>query len=835
MRRMWTCLFLLVSPMMVLADIPSAPDTDLSLKYLGQIFGNVPGALQGNGTSLMSGLFGVFNEGVFAVAAIWLIYTIFQVMMNTATADGPQKSLKNMFLWLRVIVGFSLLIPLPSGYCLAQELLMQVVVQSVNLADETWDYALDYMQDGGLIFHNPKDSGPVKSLSDLDSFIGVNGSDPSAGSFAYKLFSSEVCMYMSNNYNKLNAAHDNVAKQGSLKPYNAIGLQPVVDPSNALKANTGAIYFPGYGDVMSIPTTKADGSIDQAPHNCGVIAMPTTISKNSTITQYNQAYAAMNQAVLDMQPLAKRVAEQVLPASGGSPSGAVASTFGASVLKQVVVDYMSLIQPVADFGNESAKKTNAAGEFAAQAKQEGWFNAGGFYWDMVRWNDSMQSNQGDPTKLVPAAKTVINQNSPFKDDLNQDIANAQNQLSAGMWTDARTALGKWLGSSKQETFNHRGISGNVVMGVDLGVIEIPLKKMVDKISASMNTMNAYNPMRESFIVGKYALNAAGWIWAALIMILTPISIAAGVCDSANPGNVIFKGITTWLTPLALASAGFLFTTGVVLTFYAPIYPFLLFLFGVIGWVLYVIEAMVAAPLVAFGMSHPEGHDFMGRAEQALMLVLGVFLRPTLMVLGYLVGIMLVYVASGFLNLILGQVFMSTYRSEYDPGVGDAMDGAWSILGGSPSGNATHFTGNSISDTLLLPVILALYSSIMLETVNQCFSAIHQLPDMVLRWIGGPVQQSDSAQRAQSVKSEVASAGQQASQMGGKVPEAASGGMAGVTVGGGKGLQKMLGSKGGSGDDSKGGETKGETKGGGDANDAPGGPAGDIPPEAALLA
>lgn len=796
MKRVWIAMSLACLSASSFADGSTSPSTDLSIKYLGQIFGNVPGALQGSGTSLMSGLFRVFNEGVMVVASVWLLYTIFQVLMATATADGPQKSIKNMFLWFRIAVGFSLLVPLPSGYCLAQELLMQVVVQGVKLADQTWDYALNYMKDGGMIFHNPKDvqASSIHDISQLSSMIGVNGSAPNASSMAYKVFSNEVCMYISNAYNQANKDHDQIAKNGSLKPYNAIAVEPDMASANKLKANTGAIYFPGYGDVQAEPHINADGSVNEPPHSCGAIAIPSTMSPKSTVTQYNQAYAALNQIVLDMQPLAKKVASSLYATSSSYAGSDDSVTFGGSVLKQVVIDYLSLIQPVANFGQQQSKQSQSDALFVSQAEQQGWFNAGGFYWDMVRWNDDMQNSMGDPTKLLPNFVSNYDPNQSFPTALQNDIATAQNHLSAGMWTDARVALMFWLGSKTNETFQHQGITGNVVMGVDMGTISIPLKKMVDKISSSMNTMNAYNPMRESFIVGKYALSAAGWIWAALIIVLTPISVAAGVCDSANPGNVIFKGITTWLTPLALAAAGFLFSTGVILTFYAPIYPFLLFLFGVIGWVLYVIEAMVAAPLVAFGMSHPEGHDFLGRAEQSLMLVLSVFLRPTLMVLGYLVGIMLVYVASGFLNLILGQVFMSTYRSEYDPFVGDAFDGAWSILGGSASGNATHFTGNSISDTLLLPVIMMLYSTIMLETVNQCFSAIHQLPDMVLRWIGVAPQNNDAAQRAQSVKGEISGMGQQMSQFGGKVPEAAAGGMAGIAVGTVKGVQKMNGTK-----------------------------------------
>ena len=54
--------------------------------------------------------------------------------------------------------------------------------------------------------------------------------------------------------------------------------------------------------------------------------------------------------------------------------------------------------------------------------------------------------------------------------------------------------------------------------------------------------------------------------------------------------------------------------------------------------------MLAAPLVAFGLTHPEGHDFLGEAKQGAILLLGVFLRPVLMVIGLIAGMILSYVA-----------------------------------------------------------------------------------------------------------------------------------------------------------------------------------------------
>ena len=68
-------------------------------------------------------------------------------------------------------------------------------------------------------------------------------------------------------------------------------------------------------------------------------------------------------------------------------------------------------------------------------------------------------------------------------------------------------------------------------------------------------------------------------------------------------------------PLGTALVTVLFGCGILLGVYLPFLPYLLFLFGVMGWLIAVIEAMVAAPLVAMGVTHPEGHDLLGRVSK----------------------------------------------------------------------------------------------------------------------------------------------------------------------------------------------------------------------------
>jgi defect-in-organelle-trafficking protein DotA len=135
-----------------------------------------------------------------------------------------------------------------------------------------------------------------------------------------------------------------------------------------------------------------------------------------------------------------------------------------------------------------------------------------------------------------------------------------------------------------------------------------------------------------------------------------------------------------------------------------------------------------------GVTHPEGHDLLGKAEQSIMLLLGVFIRPAAMVIGFILAITLTYLMMQFLNY--GFVYTAN-----------------PLLETASSNSTASFNMISIVGILLV------YAYVAIEVINQCFSMIFQVPDKILRWIGGPQEQSNVSQMMQSVKGGVQSGAQ----------------------------------------------------------------------------
>lgn len=176
-------------------------------------------------------------------------------------------------------------------------------------------------------------------------------------------------------------------------------------------------------------------------------------------------------------------------------------------------------------------------------------------------------------------------------------------------------------------------------------------------------------------------------------------------------SLIFQLLTMYL-PAGIAFSLPLLVMGVTLSIYVPLIPFMLFTFGVIGWLIFVIEAMAAAAVIALGITHPEGHPLLGRSEAALNLLMGVFLRPVLMIVGLVAGMVLSYIAIDILNYGFSYLVNTTYHSF------DVASGAGQF--------------NIIKQI----AVMLIYTFTVVSLINQSFSLIFRVPDQFLTYIGG---------------------------------------------------------------------------------------------------
>lgn len=180
----------------------------------------------------------------------------------------------------------------------------------------------------------------------------------------------------------------------------------------------------------------------------------------------------------------------------------------------------------------------------------------------------------------------------------------------------------------------------------------------------------------------------------------------------------------------------IFSVAFLLAVWVPILPMLIFLLAVFGWFFSLIEAMVAAPLIAVGITHPEGHDFLGQAQQSLMLMLIVFLRPVLLLFGLITSVIFFYFSAYILNI----GFITTLLSLL--GNNALMDGG-------------------LYSALTIFCFFLLYGYLLSSMAGMTYSNIYRIPERIALWIGGQPEQSIIAQMLDKTKGQLSQSVSQA--------------------------------------------------------------------------
>ena len=153
--------------------------------------------------------------------------------------------------------------------------------------------------------------------------------------------------------------------------------------------------------------------------------------------------------------------------------------------------------------------------------------------------------------------------------------------------------------------------------------------------------------------------------------------------------------------------GILLIAGVVLAFVLPLIPFIRFLFGILTWLMTVVEAFLAITVFAAAhVTRGEGNQLMTSVTRSGWLFLpGLVLRPALMLFGFVLGYW-VFVAG---ITILNGVFVP-YLRDADELAGIGLEG-------------------------FIPMVVV-YVFICYTLMNMAFKLIDILPNVVIEWIGG---------------------------------------------------------------------------------------------------
>ena len=322
----------------------------------------------------------------------------------------------------------------------------------------------------------------------------------------------------------------------------------------------------------------------------------------------------------------------------------------------------------------------------------GWFSLGSFYWQIAHANQTVQVRVNQYPQWRGYSQKAIEKEIGKTDShrLGQIIDKASHNLQK---TEVADGI-KQYKSNLYKIFSTQGA------WYSKGPVDLLLKG--DPIANLQET-------------GDWLMN--GEIPSAVGTYLLARSVASGA-NAESKGAGWFGEATNWATgaanaatkaagPVVMAILLGLFIVGVTWAYYLPSIPFILWMLGIIGWLILVIESLVGAVIWAAGIALPEGEGIFGpRGDQGVMLFINVMFRPALMVVGFFASFLLLDTVGTWVGANVG-VFMG---SAFGTGV------QWNPI-------------TWIAAAVIISILAVLL-------VHKIFGIILWIPDNVMRWVGG---------------------------------------------------------------------------------------------------
>jgi defect-in-organelle-trafficking protein DotA len=717
----------------------SPPDTDLSVGYLSNIFGTVDGVLAGTGSQLLGAMFGIFNGAVLVLGGIVILYTLFVSTINTAhEGEVLGKQWSSIWIPLRSVIGIALLVPKATGYSFIQIFMVWVVVMGVGAADSVWNGALDYFLRGGII---------IQQNLNLSS-TAPGGPTTAITSTSATLLRSLTCVEML--YQQLTLLRQNQISSNNNNPIPAVpnfysDIQSAINSNLAQGATVNLptsnyMYTNGVCGTLSWLTSAPSGNI------------PTTGLTPQALQQMNESRGlAVQTMVTQLYGAARQIVANAMqtPSSGnqyelghilnkpttpyiwgaGTLTNPTRPLLAGNVLSNAAGSYFGIMGPTLNYLQNSQKFSGLANQWITSAKAAGWIMAGSYYQQLIALNQGMSITEPNPPGFDATAITTLATNiggifpagSAYVQNINSLLLDNTSLYTVGSTSPFITDVVLYgqslsygnIGFNPSLPGSTSGAQSNV--NALIGSVTGPIGPMFGVFSNLANAQaNNQNPVIMLAALGALLVNITTGIFIGLAITIFVLTTALGIAfgftfSTAIVGTVM--PILALFTPILLA----LLVAGLVMALYIPIIPFIIFTFGAIGWVIAVIEAVIAAPLVALGIAHPEGQPILGKAEPAVGLLVNVFLRPTFMIFGLLIGMMLSYVGLWILNA----GFWPAYQSVQNMAVSNQGNG-------TGSGFVSMFAG-------LAAIII--YTLLVQQVVQKSFTLIYIIPDEVLKWIG----------------------------------------------------------------------------------------------------
>jgi len=694
--------------------------TDQSVTMLRSIFGPVidklvsgtdPGTVEA-ASSLLGTLFSVFNSGVLVIGSLIVSYVAVMGVINTAN-DGEAMGRNWSSLWtpVRIVFGGAVLFPTGSGYSFVQLFALMLSLWGAGLANTIYRAGVDN------VLVNPQ--GIVGATNTPGSYMGLR-------EFARQYVAASYCARTANAtfsspvsgtpQVQATSTPDAVFDQGGRLEY----VFELRDRNEATNLAGGAPIC-GTVKVGEYHAQAADDATAQAMEQ--VHAQVSEVKKRAVVQMMN----AIDQWV---NTWPTRISESTWNTVNSARFNEIVSQYE----QQVAADMSSLSN-----GTGAAVNTGL-NAFVNSLTLDGWASAGGWFQRVgqVRFQLSTIFSES-PGSVGAPVLTGLPSSAASAEFISSATMAAEVTRKAESHNDYRTAevrpedVASAIPSDPQGAVNIGQLKADLDAKTGSWINNI-MHKAVDiavagdgsdgtssfcgtagKIGGSLNRMKC---LGDYFTV---TVGAARAMDVSLKTAVAVLRVGAGVLSSVKGVGTgldldkIVTPIWDWVLQVPVPFLAQIVNWLEVLAFYfgvfLPSLPYALFMIVVCGWILAVLQTLLASPLWAVMHMTPD-RTFIGSQRQGYLLLMSLFARPALAVVGLFAGVLVSdplidFIAKGFFTM-RGAVVTSTG------------------------------TVGAIAEFSSFVWWIVVFGFVLLPVLYMCFGLPQVLPDKVLQWIGGGV-------------------------------------------------------------------------------------------------
>lgn len=635
------------------ADI--AASQNFAGRWLQGIFGITTGRSPADIGSALGAMLLVYNTAALGLGVFLSLYNVGVVVMESAK-HGRVGGQRHSMLWapVRLIFGIGLLVPVSDGWNGGQLLTVWLAGQGSKVASSVWEAHIDHVASGrGAIVTPPMSA-------QLEPVVGT-------------LLAIETC----------SAAFNAVAAQSGDAPYIKANVERQLHHTSV--ASTPYAIERSYDGVSHYPR-KACGSITFVP--------PENVEKAGEKVMI----AAQRDALIAVLPDIQALALQIVQANHPNPAlrqPLPSTARGRQIATRYAQALTAKIAPAVQAQQGEARRT-----MIAETRAAGWVAAPAWLHTLSRLNAELIKAASTPPEVSgPAA------GSDWPEEVRRSLVGAEQYWNAasadmGIPTFQSVSAGSQAGPLDR-LFSPIGFT-TVKLFEFAG--EDPLAELI----SFGHTILAWAIGILSFMVAAVGWANSSGVAAVVGWMGGPVGAAASVAAQKAIGSGL-AAILEFLAPLVVGIFIMLMSSAALLAVGLAVLPLVRWTYGCIAWLLGIFEAIVAVPLMLVAHLRSDGEGLPGPAAQTgYTIILGIILRPVLMIFSLWVGLLIFNNVVGLFNVLF-----------------------------LPNMKASAASGNTMGFFIGVAYVVA-YCVAIYGFANASFKAIDYLPNQVLRWIGGQI-------------------------------------------------------------------------------------------------